>query len=316
MEQRWGSDSDNLAREISVWSWIVPRDRRYSPAPMNEEWDFYLKQVDGQVASITVNLGLRATAPLAGRGQLLRVRVHLRSPAPNGLSSQEEFETLNQLEDRWVEALKAETLFVGRSTCAGVRELFFYGGDLGGLEARITELTSSFSEHRVETSTSQDPGWKVYREFLSPNEEQMQSIENRRVCLSLQSHGDALTEPRPIDHFVYFDNEPARARFIERTKSLGFDHQLLPPDPNGPPKFGVQLVRVDVPTFEGIDAITLPLYREALAQGGEYDGWGSPIPGADQHRVPGKTDSTPLKVLVALFGLALAIVAFGWLTRK
>lgn len=281
---------------------------------MKEDWDFFLTQVDGRPASITVNLALRATAPLADRPKLLRFRLHLRLPGPEGLSTQEEFESLNLVEDQLVAALKAEALFVGRSTYAGARELFFYGSDPGVWETRVAEVMKSFSEYRFEVAISQDSAWTSYLEFLCPNREQAQSIENRRVCLALQQHGDSLTEARPIDHFAYFDEEAARARFVARAKSRGFDHQLLPPTPGASTQFGVRLVRLDVPSFEGIDAITLPLYREALAEGGEYDGWGCPVPGQDKAATP--NDPTALKALLLLFGLALAILAFGWLTRK
>lgn len=282
-----------------------------------EDWDFYLTQVEGQATSINLNLALRETAPLKDRPQLLRVRLHLRLPGPSGLSSNEEFESLNHIEDRMVGALQADALlFVGRCTGAGLREFFFYGSDPRGWESRVAEVMKSFADYRFEATTSPDPEWRSYLEFLYPNPEQMQSIQNRRVCLSLQQHGDPLTEPRPIDHFAYFPDEAARARFVERAKSLGFEPELLPSGPGGSSKVGVQLVRVDVPTLEGIDAITLPLHREALAQGGEYDGWGSPIPGPDRPGTPSKPDPTALKALLALFGLALAIVVFGLLTGK
>jgi hypothetical protein len=37
--------------------------------------------------------------------------------------------------------------------------------------------------------------------------------------------------------------------------------------------FGVQFFRVDTPSLERIDDLTLPLGRAASACDGEYDGW-------------------------------------------
>lgn len=283
---------------------------------MQEEWDVYLKEEGGTVVSTTVNLALRVDAPRVDRPHVLRVRVFLRSPGPQGLPRREEFESLNRMEDQLVEVLQGEHLLVGTRTTAGVRELVFYGREAGRWEVGVNGVMERFREYRFEGMAGPDPGWKHYLEVLYPSDEQMESIKNRRVCLSLQQHGDPLTEARPIDHFAYFDDEAARARFVERAATLGFEHQLLAPAPGGSRKFGVQLVRVDVPSFEGIDAITLPLRREVLAHGGDYDGWGCPVPGAKRGARTGERDPAALKALLALFGITLAILAFALLTRK
>jgi hypothetical protein len=142
------------------------------------------------------------------------------------------------------------------------------------------------------------------------SDEQQHSIQNRSVCLSLQQHGDPLTEPRPIDHFVYFTDAGNLAKFAAWAKGLGFEVHELGAPPSNPRKLGLQLVRTDVPSFEGIDAITLPLYREALATGGEYDGWGSPIPGAGS-TPPRTLDRSALYVLFGLFLLVGSILTYG-----
>ena len=42
--------------------------------------------------------------------------------------------------------------------------------------------------------------WDFYLNFLMPDEEQRQTIENSRVCDVLKNHGDSLTDSRELYH--------------------------------------------------------------------------------------------------------------------
>jgi Family of unknown function (DUF695) len=72
-----------------------------------ERWNTYFVNVNERLASIALDLNLRNQAPMTGKPQLLWVLVHLRSPKPNGLSDQVEFETLAAIEDNLASNLEA-----------------------------------------------------------------------------------------------------------------------------------------------------------------------------------------------------------------
>jgi hypothetical protein len=63
---------------------------------MSNDWDFYSCRVDDKPASIFVDLGIRRDVPLSGRPYMAFVRLFMRAPRPDGLSSQEEFEDLRK----------------------------------------------------------------------------------------------------------------------------------------------------------------------------------------------------------------------------
>lgn len=246
---------------------------------MSDNWDFYSCRVDDEPASIYLDLGLADEAPLKERPFMAYVRVHMRQPRPDGLSSQEEFEELLRLEDHLIAALTAadRSTFVGRNTSGGCRDFYFYTADPNGWSTQVGDAMADFAEYRHESGSRLDREWNSYFGFLYPSPADLERIQNRRVCESLQKNGDALAEPREIDHWAYFPDEAARASFLDYIDTQGFDVRDLIQSESAEMPFGVQFYRVDVPSLDSIDAVTLPLFEAATERGGDYDGWETPV---------------------------------------
>jgi hypothetical protein len=85
---------------------------------MSDDWDFFSLRVDDQAASIFVDLGIRNLAPIRTHPLMGYLRVAMRRPREDGLSSQEEFDDLIALEDRvTADIVKNGTaIYVGRNT--------------------------------------------------------------------------------------------------------------------------------------------------------------------------------------------------------
>lgn len=242
---------------------------------MSGDWDFYLCRVDGEPASIFVDLGLARGAPLNGRPHMAYVRVYMRSPRPDGLSSPEEFDTLVRLENSLTSTLTGgnATSYVGRNTSGGCRDFYFYTEDPSDWTPRVSKALADFDQYEYEAGSRPDSEWKTYLDFLYPSPDDMQRIQNRRVCEALQINGDALSEPREIDHWAYFPTEDSRTQFLNMINSQGFTVRALRRSEDSENPYGVRFFRVDLPSFETIDDLTLPLHRAAIAAGGDYDGW-------------------------------------------
>lgn len=242
---------------------------------MSDNWDFYSCRVDGEPASIFVDLGLARDVPLHDRPYMAYVRVFMRSPRPDGLSSQAEFDTLIRLEDRLTSALTADnaTTYVGRNTSGGCRDFYFYADDPSDWTPKVSNALADFRDYKYEAGSRLDREWKTYLDFLYPPPADMERIQNRRVCEALQKKGDALSQPREIDHWAYFPNEDSRGHFLNVVIPQGFAVRELKRSEGTEKPFGVQFFRIDLPSFETIDEVTLPLHRAAIAAGGNYDGW-------------------------------------------
>jgi hypothetical protein len=107
-----------------------------------------------------------------------------------------------------------------------------------------------------------DPEWETYFGFLYPSEEDRQ----------LEKEGDTLSQEREIDHWAYFPTPKARAAFIAGVLNLGFQVRTTSDSEKGRDSYGAQVYRIDLPSLESIDNVTLPLFKLAKETGGEYDG--------------------------------------------
>src|SRR5215469_1539338 len=147
---------------------------------MGDEWGFYPCQVDGEPASIYLNMGIGRVAPLADFGTAARLRLRMNNPRPDGLSSHEEYDKLTAIEDALKEEIErnSATIYVGRNTSGGCRDFFFYTGDENAFHAAASAVIARFNNYRTETELWPDGEWRFYFDFLYPDDDQKQVIGN------------------------------------------------------------------------------------------------------------------------------------------
>lgn len=240
---------------------------------MSERWDFYFFDNQGKAASAFIDLGIARDVPLPDYPVSACLYLDMATPRPDGLSSNEEYDALIEVEDTIAELSDQVALYVGRVTSEGRRDFYFYVSDAGRWEADVRQLMERFPRYHYRTASRQDPDWDVYSNHLYPDEEQRHSISNRQVCESLERHGDPLTDARDIDHWTYFPDATIRDEFIRQASAMGYQLRGAwgPDEDNG--DYAAQLYRSDVPAFDQIDDATHPLVRLAERLGGRYDGW-------------------------------------------
>ena len=241
---------------------------------MTDDWDFYFVHVDSKPASMYVDLGAHADAPNPALPHMAYVRLRMNSPREDGLSSQGEFDTLVQIEDALKAALIDDaTDYVGRCTTDGCRDFFFYVGQPGSWSSRVERCMRAFAGHEYQTGTREEPDWSSYFSYLYPSDADRQTIENRRVCEALERNGDKLEAEREIDHWAYFPDAGSLQRYVDAAATLGFAVRAISAPDEEQEFHCAQLWRVDVPSYNTIDDVTLPLFRLAAEHGGNYDGW-------------------------------------------
>lgn len=241
---------------------------------MSDDWDFYPLLVDSEPASIYVDLGLARDAPIKAQPFMAYVRVTMRQPRPDGLSSNEEFDDLVGVEDSLSELFAGgdNTTYAGRNTSGGNRDFYFYTTNLVAFGKSVDTAMARHSTYQFEIGDRPDPEWGVYFDFLYPSPDDLQRILNHRVTGNLMDHGDNLAEARPIDHLAYLPNAAAAANFRDYLRERDFSVDE-PRNEGG--TFALSFKRSDRP--DNIDDVVIPIARRAQELGGEYDGWGCEV---------------------------------------
>lgn len=240
---------------------------------MSDNWNFYFLTVDHKLASIFVDLGIGSDPPKTDFPNMAYIQLHMRSPRSDGLSSQEEFEQLKAIEEAFQREWPSggNAVYVGRNTCGGTRDFFFYTRDPELFDRTATETMKSFPAYVYELGGRADPDWNVYFDFLYPSPKQMQVMGNRDVCENLKRHGDTLQKPRRIDHWAYFQDEASMNRYAMKVTAKGYDITERGQEEDSDPPFKLMFGRDDTPA--AIDEVVIPLFELAQEFGGRYDGW-------------------------------------------
>jgi len=242
---------------------------------VEDKWDFFFRHSDSKpMSSIFYDVTVESRLPLAGKPFSWRVEIKMKHARSDGLSSQEEFEVLNKLEDQIeAEGLKYGLSYVGRITGDGVRDLRFLGPPPSAeTSPKIVEVARRLG-YQVQVMTNFDPDARSYTEYLLPNSDEKDEIENQKVIAQLQQNGDKLIAARPVDHWLYFPSEAARNNFERAATSQNFrivDKQRVTTAENS---FSIHLQRTAVPTWNNMNHETALLRKMASAYQGNYDGW-------------------------------------------
>lgn len=236
------------------------------------EWDFYPCRIDDIEASILLDLRFEHESPPDGATTLYRIRIPMREPEDHGMGSAGEAATMNAFEDALVERAEAgELIYVARIRSRAEWELVFYGAP--ERTAALQAIREVFGERRTYVDVRPDPAWDFYREFLLPDAERTQWMQDRRLVEVLEVEGDVLATPRRVDHRAQFPTADGRDRFVEAAQQAGFALQRAATVEHAELPFGAQVYRNDSVELEHIHDVVMELVEIADRDGGAYQGW-------------------------------------------
>ena len=245
-----------------------------------QNWDFFMCRIEGAPASIRTNLALIEVAPLEGLTQRLQFYIKMQNPRPDGLSSNEEYPILCDIEDAIGDKAEATgAVSAGVVKSEGFLELWFYTQNAEALAKTCEEALQAFEGYQSGYNIAEDPEWEDYFGFLYPDEFSYQTMQNRKVLMQLEKNGDKMEVPREIDHFIYFKEAAQQQAFAKEAEAKGFkvrfnDDEFVE-DRKAEGKeypYMVEATREDSPL--NIDDIVWDLLELASPFEGNYDGWG------------------------------------------
>jgi uncharacterized protein (TIGR01619 family) len=242
-----------------------------------EMWDFYLSDVDDKPGSFYLDLGLSQVAPIEKMPFFFYVSIIMNRPRTDGLSSNDEYDKLIELEDHLVASVKRkhDVVYVGRLTSGGARDFYFYTDDTLLIEKTISESLVQFPMYQYDFEVKEDKDWSFYSDFIYPNPRQLQCILNRSVVENLEKNGDRLHKSREVCHWIYFKSPDDREHYIAKTTEKGFktDQTDINEQYDKEYKYSLKISRVDSVGYRDVDEYVLYLWELAAELGGQYDGW-------------------------------------------
>ena len=99
----------------------------------------------------------------------------------------------------------------------------YYGRRPLNLHRIVEQELANFPGYLFDCDTQPDPDWRQYLDVLYPTEENYERIKNMAVLEALGNAGDEPHIIRPIWHYVFFNSDNGRKRFIEWSKDNGFE---------------------------------------------------------------------------------------------
>jgi uncharacterized protein (TIGR01619 family) len=245
---------------------------------MTENWKPYLCNVNGKLASIFVNLGLRGDVPMLAKPWLLWTWVYFQTPRADGLSDGKEAPTLYKIEDALDLCVSraCQAIPCGRITTEGRREFYFYGETENGFHHAVKAALKGFAGYRYDIGSQEDSQWGQYLNVLYPTPEDLQRIANMDLLDALREKGDVLTVAREVQHWMYFGSEQSRALFRDASASAGFKVVSESRSEKDLP-FGIVVARTQSIEQESIDRTVIELLNLSRRFDGDYDGWETPV---------------------------------------
>ena len=241
-----------------------------------ENWDVYMAQYEKGVGSTLINMSLKEYAPTKEFPFLLTTGVKLIKCSEDGLPTKNEFEVLYQISDKMKSLIdsKSKNKSAGTFSYQCERLDYYYLTDTIGIRQLLeSAYQKGFPNYKYSINIKNDKDWEAYLTFLYPNEETYEYMSNQKVILNLTKEGDDLSKPRQVDHWLFFQTEADRNKFIPYVVKEKFKVESKKFVNDAKLKYQLQISRIDNVNIDSISKITIELRKKAKELNGEYDGW-------------------------------------------
>lgn len=245
------------------------------------QWEYYPDLVEDAPALFLVDLSMVEPAPLADKPELVRCSIAIaRAAESDGVGDDEEASELFALEEALTKAAEARGgTFVGHVRHGGQWSVAIYGPTGIGkvLEAAVKQFVEP-TGRACELDADEDSDWGFFFEYLLPDPERFQWIQDRDTVAALKEEGDLLDVERPVDHFLRFADDASRDAFLRAAVEAGFRvgegaqaHAAEDPDDELP--VVAHVIGDTTVELDTIHDVVMELCELAEPHRGEYESW-------------------------------------------
>lgn len=242
-----------------------------------EAWENYIASYDdNQPGSVNLRMDLINTAPVENLGHVVITGLKYQTSRADGLPDPPTFDTFQRVEEELRRLIQMETkaMLVGTFTYNRERLEYFYVEEVKNLEQQLTKFyESKYPAYEFSLKIEEDKEWTHYREFLYPNEETIGYMNDLKITQALMEAGDRSTEPRRIDHWLYFPSKQLLDSCQVALTEMGFSVEKAGINDASDLKHELQVYRMDKADINTIYPITSQMRSLANQYQGDYDGW-------------------------------------------
>lgn len=236
---------------------------------MEQNWVTFPNETEDGLRLVGINIALTSIAPDPSRPACTLIYIYFNQPGDDGMGDSKERDRIGAIEDALAETLEKKFGALHVASVRGGGAIGFWLYSKPTLESHIQqEARAAFTGFDLEFQTRPDPQWEAYWDLL-PDQDTMREIADMHLVALLESKGDDLVTPRPVEHFAVFAEKREAEQFMRMAGKHEFETRFGESDDN----VLVIATREDPVDLESIQEVTALLANLAEQEGGEYDGW-------------------------------------------
>lgn len=235
------------------------------------QWDEYDAVWRGRPGKMLVNMDVISISPILELPYLLEITQRSLQCDEQGYPSERELVKSNQSAIIIDSLLSKKTYVknVGRLTYQCDIKEYFYIQDTSMVSMTLQPYLSATSTYKI----IEDRDWKVYEDFIYPDEYLIQTMDNSKIIKVLKKEGFDLNSKTKLTHFASFASAEDRNKFRRFLIEQNFKVEDQQHDDTHPLPYLITFTRSDVLQLEQLSNITLRIFQRTKSLDGVYDGW-------------------------------------------
>ena len=243
-----------------------------SSLSLNAQWDQYEAIWENEPGIMSVNLDVKKIAPVEELVFLLEITQTGEQCDNNGILIESDLSSSEDIAVD-VDSILSTAMYVedvGRLLYQCQSKDYYYIQD-SAVAYQILEALYGLS---LDYKIIEDKKWKVYQEFIYPDDFLFQTMINKRIFNELHAADYNFEEKALLQHLASFSSEEDRHDYRRFLIQNNYKIVEMTTSAEEALSYVISFSRKDKLHLERLSNITLRLDQKAISLAGSYDGWG------------------------------------------
>ncbi len=238
---------------------------------ISAQWDQYDAVWSGKPGRMMVHMDLKDRSPILDLPYLLEINQTGLDCDDRGFMKKLEMRVVERLSQSVDSILSVEMYVedVGRLIYQCTTKDYFYIQD----SSSAVQLLDMLDGLSVDYKIIKDENWKLYEDFIYPDEFLIQTMINSKIIYVLQSEDFNFDQKVQLKHFASFASDDDRDDYRRFLIQQNFKIEALDDTESSALPYMITGSRSDKLVIDKLSNITLRLNQRAISLNGTYDGW-------------------------------------------